>query len=84
MRTAAWLAKRAAEIGAERIKLTFVGGEPLLHPERIERVLDGIEAASDLPIGFGLITNGYFLDSAMLDRLESRGLHGAQIPPRWR
>jgi uncharacterized protein len=34
-RTADWLAARALEIGAQRVNVTFIGGEPLLHPERI-------------------------------------------------
>ena len=33
--TADWLAARALAIGARRVHITFVGGEPLLHPERM-------------------------------------------------
>jgi uncharacterized protein len=77
--TAAWIAGRATEVGVEKISLIFVGGEPLLHPGRIERVLAGVREACDLPLAFSLITNGYFLDEAMLDRLIPLGLRAAQI-----
>jgi uncharacterized protein len=77
--TAAWIAGRATEIGVERIALAFVGGEPLLHPDRIERVVRAVAAAVEVPVTFSLITNGYFLDAAILDRLIPLGLTGAQV-----
>lgn len=77
-KAAAWLASRAREVGAERVHITFCGGEPLLHPGRIERIARTV-AASGVVFSFGLITNGYFLDGAMLDRLVPLGLANAQI-----
>ena len=77
--TAAWLSSRAAEIGAGKIALVFVGGEPLLHPGRIERIVAAIKAQTDAEVGFSLITNGYFLDREMVDRLVPQGLKNAQI-----
>lgn len=42
--TADWLAARAIEIGARRVHVTFVGGEPLLHPERITSLASELRA----------------------------------------
>lgn len=75
---AAWLVSRARHVGAERVHVTFCGGEPLLHPGRIERIARSL-ASSGVPFSFGLITNGYYLDDAMLDRLVPIGLDHAQI-----
>lgn len=77
--TAAWIAGRARDIGAEVIALTFVGGEPLLHPARIERIVAAVKAEVEAAVGFSLITNGYFLDRQMVDRLVAQGLKSAQI-----
>jgi uncharacterized protein len=79
--TARWIAGRATEIGAARVSLTFVGGEPLLHPGRIKRIAGAVRQAlpEDVDVGFTLITNGYFLDEAMLEDLLPHGLAGAQI-----
>lgn len=82
--SADWLAARAVEIGAERLHVTFVGGEPLLHPERIEVLASRLRAQLDergagVTVTIGLITNGVFLDEAMVRRLEPHGLTVAQV-----
>lgn len=78
--TAGFLAERASSSGAEHLHLIFVGGEPLLHPDRCIAVIEGVrERLPGLKITIGLITNGYFLDAAMLDRLLPYGLVKAQI-----
>ena len=76
--TADWLSDRAHAVGLDQISLNFVGGEPLLHPKRIERIATRIQA-SGVSFSFGLITNGYFLTEEMVDRLIPFGLRGAQI-----
>jgi uncharacterized protein len=79
--TADWIAERATTVGAEEIHLAFVGGEPLLHPERIERIASRVRAAmsDEVSLSFGLITNGYFLTDDMVERLLPHGLVNAQV-----
>jgi uncharacterized protein len=78
--TARWLAARAAEIGATTIDLSFVGGEPLLHPQRIETIVREVSRlAADRSLRFGLITNGVFLTPSLVDRWIPLGLRAAQI-----
>lgn len=79
--TGRWLGRRALEIGARRITLSFVGGEPLLHPDRIERVLaEARDVTGDLvDITFKLITNGVFLTRSLVERWVPLGLTGAQV-----
>jgi uncharacterized protein len=77
-----WMARRAIEQNLPRIYLMFVGGEPLLHPDRIERIIHGIRERTGgrgIGIEIGLITNGWFLDGPMLDRLIPLGLSHAQV-----
>src|SRR5262249_2427963 len=45
--TASWLADRALAIGAREIRLNFVGGEPLLHPDRIEQIIADIRTRTE-------------------------------------
>ncbi len=79
--TAAWIAARAQEIGARAVELAFVGGEPLLHPQRIESIAS--EVRRRLPEGatltFHLITNGVFLTTDLVTRLLPLGLVSAQV-----
>ncbi len=80
--TASWLADRAIAANVSALNICFVGGEPLLHPGRIERIARGLGprlAETGIAFAFMLTTNGYFLDEAMLDRLCPLGLRGAQI-----
>ncbi len=80
--TAAWISGWAKQHRVKSLQLVFVGGEPLLHPKRLEsialqirRVLDG----TGISLAFTLLTNGVFLDEAMVDRLLPLGLTKAQI-----
>ncbi|ACY16772.1 radical SAM/SPASM domain-containing protein [Haliangium ochraceum] len=79
--SARWLAERARQIGADSLHLSFVGGEPLLHPARIETIMSALadELADELPVRMSLITNGALLDEDMLTRLLAHGLCSAQI-----
>lgn len=80
-RTASWLARRAREIDTRRVRITFVGGEPLLQPQRIEQIVARVraEAAPGTQVVFDLITNGVFLTPALVDRWVPLGLKGAQV-----
>jgi uncharacterized protein len=80
--TADWLASRALEVGVGGIHLQFMGGEPLLHPERIARIATRIRdrvLPSGLTFTFMVITNGYFLTQDVLDRLVPLGLVEAEV-----
>lgn len=79
--TAAWLAARAQAIGAKTIDLAFVGGEPLLHPQRIEAIVREVRrlAGDGVTVIFRLITNGVFLTPALVERWAPLGLVSAQV-----
>lgn len=81
-RTADWLAERALAIAAPSLHVTFVGGEPLLHPERIRALMERVHARlvpANVAVSMGLITNGYFLDDALVISLLPLGLTDAQV-----
>jgi uncharacterized protein len=79
-KTAEWLANRALEIGAETMHIDFVGGEPLLHPDRLEQIVNDIRRrAPAVRLTFGLITNGYYLTRDLVERWKPMGLTGAQV-----
>jgi uncharacterized protein len=81
-RTAEWLADRALAIGAKEIDLKFIGGEPLLQPERIERIVAGVAsrlAGAGIKLTFYLITNGYFLTRELVEKWRPLGLRGAKV-----
>ena len=81
-RTADWIARRALEVGVEGVQIAFCGGEPLLHPERIERITRRVReqvAPAGLTVSFRLITNGYFLTPEMVNRLVPEGLTHASV-----
>jgi uncharacterized protein len=66
---------RQAE-GARAIATTWFGGEPLLQPdiiERIQRFTNDLGEARGLRVRRGVVTNGYFLTSPMVRRLQALG-----------
>jgi uncharacterized protein len=79
--TARWLADRALEVGARRLRLTLVGGEPLLHPARIERLVEGIRGrvGDRVAVAMNIITNGVFLTRDLVERWLPLGLESAQV-----
>lgn len=64
---------KLAELGATIVTLS--GGEPLLHPE-VEEIVRHIRARGAVAT---LITNGYLLTPAMVERLNAAGLDSLQI-----
>jgi uncharacterized protein len=80
--TVEWITTHALGHAMRAIHPIFVGGEPLLHPARIEHVARRLRAAlspAGIDVGFSIVTNGYFLDPPMVDRLAELGLRGAKI-----
>ncbi len=81
-RTAAWLAGRALEIGAREVNLSFIGGEPLLHPHRIRQIVEDVRAATGdtgVTVRFALITNGVFLTRELVEEWRPLGLYMAKV-----
>ncbi|MCG8417687.1 MAG: radical SAM protein [Proteobacteria bacterium] len=81
-RTADWLAGRASQIDADSAHVVFVGGEPLLHPDRIKAIAARLRSRIEregIELTIGLITNGYFLSDEMVRELLPFGLTVAQV-----
>ena len=81
-RTADWLAERALQVGVGGIYVSFCGGEPLLHPDRLARIASRIRErvlAAGLHFSFLVSTNGYFLTEEVLDLLVPLGLVEAKV-----
>ncbi len=68
----AWVTKLAA-LRTEIVTLS--GGEPMLHPD-VDAIVAAIRASGMIA---GLITNGYFLQPARIQRLNDAGLQYLQI-----
>ncbi len=82
MTTASWLASRAIAIGVRVLRITFVGGEPLLQKRRIEDMVLTMRAALDrhgIELEFTLLTNGVFMTRELVERWVPLGLRGAQV-----
>ncbi len=78
--TADWLVGHALDHDLDAINLMFVGGEPLLHPQRIKRIATRVkQAIGDREFSFSLITNGYFLSQKLVAELIPFGLRSAQV-----
>jgi uncharacterized protein len=79
---AAWCAERIRASGAEHLSFNILGGEPLLHPELVAHLAASAQAAAraaGATFAFRLITNGYFLTPAVVDRLAPLGLKALQV-----
>jgi len=61
--------------GLKTASITFTGGEPLLHPD-LDKV---IRAARNHGMIVTMITNGFRLTRAWIDRLNAAGLQGMQV-----
>lgn len=80
--SARFLAERVVENRPERVDLTFIGGEPLLHPRTIERVAAALKPVCDehgARFGFQIITNGTLLTPELVERLVPLGLDQIQV-----
>jgi len=78
--TADWLVAHTIDNDLQAVNLMFVGGEPLLHPQRIKRIAERVKAGiGDRELTFSLTTNGYFLTRDVVTELIPYGLRKAQV-----
>ena len=59
------------------LSIAWYGGEPLLHPEIIEKITNGIRI--DENYNAIIVTNGYYLDGKMAEFLKKMGVIHAQV-----
>src|SRR5262245_35464905 len=80
--TGKWLVERMRSENVQSVELCFLGGEPLLHPHIVERIVGQVSKAAredGVRFNFVIITNGYFLDRAMAERLKALGCSWAKV-----
>ena len=81
-RVATWVEARMAATQAERVVITFFGGEPLLNLPAMYYLAErlwGTAQARGIPMLVNVITNGLLLTPEVVDRLEPYGLNGFKI-----
>jgi len=77
-----WIVERMKSEGAESVNLCILGGEPLLHPHIVESITRQVgKKAREVGVEFtwDIVTNGYFLDRAMAQRLRDLGCRIAKV-----
>lgn len=74
----------------QQINLAFIGGEPLLHPHRIERLIRYARYAAyqnGIRLGFLVTTNGLTLGNSAIQKLINRYKVSVSVsldgPPEW-
>lgn len=80
--TVRFLAGRVEALRPRALEVTFIGGEPLLHPHLILRMARGLReacAAAGTRFGFQLITNGVLMTPEVVRSLVEVGLDGVQV-----
>lgn len=74
--------EKVSKYDCKRVFFVWFGGEPLLCPEIVENMTKQFISLCDkynVKIYMNLITNGYLLNEAMIDRLEKAGIEHIQI-----
>ena len=61
------------------IRITWFGGEPLLYPDVVEKISEGLAAACTIPVSAKIITNGYFLNEKNIALLEKAKVNAIQL-----
>ena len=61
------------------VRITWYGGEPLLYPDVIEKITEGIETGCNVPVSAKIITNGYFLNEKNISLLEKCKVDSIQL-----
>jgi uncharacterized protein len=65
--------------GAQYLRITWFGGEPLLALDRIKSFCQKIKGEINVPLESHMITNGYLLDDATINTLRDLGVTFYQI-----
>jgi len=73
-----YLEKSLAEELPERVHLTFIGGEPLLEPSALERIVRRVRTSCPDPEVL-IVTNGTLVDGEFLDACVAVGVERFQI-----
>lgn len=77
-----WVERRVAGDGVRRVTPSLFGGEPLLHPELLFALMDGVAAICDrhgARYAFTSSSNGMLLTDDLAAALAARGLQQIQI-----
>ena len=77
-----WIEARMAATNAERLVVTFFGGEPLLNLPAMYYLAERLWMAArgrGIPMMINVITNGLLLTPEVVDRLQPFGLNGFKI-----
>ena len=77
-----WMKERIGRNKPEEIRITFYGGEPLLHLPPIEWIAGEMRhfgRNQELMVKCGIITNGVLLDREMANQLRDFGIDDAKI-----
>ena len=80
--TVRFLAGRVEALRPRALEITFIGGEPLLHPHLVERIARGLHeacAAAGTRFAFQIITNGVLMTPEVIRPLVALGLAGVQV-----
>ena len=82
VRTVAYIGDRVQEHGAEKLFVSFYGGEPLLNLKALRIVARGLQEycrPRGVEFGFGITTNGALLSPETVEDLLPFGLKGVKV-----
>lgn len=77
-----WISEKLRTLSPLTVELVFYGGEPLLNPEAIRLISEGISQmtkATGIQLNMSIITNGVLLNGELIDFLISLGLKDVKV-----
>ena len=81
-RTVAYIGERVQEHNAEKLFVTFYGGEPLMNLKALRVVAGGLQEfckPRGVEFDFGITTNGSLLTPEVVEDLKDLGLKGVKV-----
>jgi len=81
-KTANWIINRIRKTGAERVQMTFYGGEPLLNPDAIFYIAGKLHEYAEkngIIYEFNISTNGSRVTPELVEKLKTLGLVSMKI-----